>query len=599
MARQTDKAVRKSVSVKKDPIADFVVKLFLQFESFHKERFDKARDIYDMWSNKPPRRTETWQNQVNVPLMVEGEQTITPRLYTALFPTDAPLDVQVEGDAPEEDGIRIKSIIQHYFRVCDVQNYGLSMLTQASLYGTGYMEGGTWYTKRGYQHDSEGNRYPALLESRPDCNFIDFFEIFPHPAKRKIADALPIVRRRYIDQETLKKFKDSRFDADKLQQALESTAPGVSQSGEFNIEEKEYEILEYWGPYDEKISIEGKESVRQAVPHWIIVVNREVVIRSIPNPYNHQTCPYLRVKLFEDPVPSWFGVGIGQVGKPTQERINKIVNQRLDNVDLVLNKQGVYNGNDPLINKKQLGVSKPGKFHAVSDTATSIDFMDIPDVTASSYKEEELAKQDFRESTGATAQLMPEQGKEHRTAMGIQLLQGTAGVRFQPILRRMESDFIQALAMFFFSNLKQFMTEAQWIMVTGKNGEQKPIQISPEQIQAKVFFIPTGISETINKETQVGQLLRFKEITMQDPTVNRQEINKRIAELMGFKDIGKLLTPMKMPSQGGLGQEQQMGIQQMVNEGMGPDEIKERMLGPRPQEDPQEQQQPQMQGAPQ
>jgi len=86
-------------------------------------------------------------------------------------------------------------------------------------------------------------------------------------------------------------------------------------------------------------------------------------------------------------------VGIGQIGHPTQERLNKIVNQRLNNVDLVLNRQGLYNGNDPLLNTKQLQVAKPGKFHKVSDVNGSVRWMDIPDVTASSYNEEKLAKQ--------------------------------------------------------------------------------------------------------------------------------------------------------------------------------------------------------------
>jgi hypothetical protein len=236
------------------------------------------------------------------------------------------------------------------------------------------------------------------------------------------------------------------------------------------------------------------------------------------------------------------------------------------------------------VNVKKLQVSKPGQFHKVSDTVGSIRWIDTPDVTMSSYKEEELAKQDYREATGATAHLMPEAGSEHRTAMGIQLLQGAAGMRFRPILRRLESSLIQQTAMFFFSNLKQFMTQAQWIQITGKFGQQ-PILISPEQIQAKVYFIPTGVSETMNKETQVQQLLRFKELTANDPTVNRQEINKRIAELMGFKDIQALMTvPMAtMPSEGALDLKTQQHIQQRLQEGATPDQIKEELLGAKPQ----------------
>ncbi|GAJ13714.1 unnamed protein product, partial [marine sediment metagenome] len=138
----------------------------------------------------------------------------------------------------------------------------------------------------------------------------------------------------------------------------------------------------------------------------------------------------------------------------------------------------------------------------------------------------------------------------------------------------------------FFSNLKQFMTDSEWVQITGKGGEVKPVQITPEQIQAKVFFIPTGISETIDKETMVGQLLRYKEVTANDPTVNRQEINKRLAELMGFKDIHKLLTPNRPQQQGGLSGDAQQQIQQMVSEGQDPRAIKEQMLGPRPQPQP-------------
>ena len=584
--RDDNKKVTKSKSaVAKDPMVDYVVSEFQYYDGFWSQKFEQAKEIIDMWKNKAIPKRQAHHNAINVPLMVEGEQTITPRLFTALFPSDAPLDVHAEGEAPEEQAINIKGIIQHHFRVADILGESYCGLTQCTLLGTGYVEGGSWYVRKGWQVDGEGNRYYVPIESRPDCSFVDFFEMFPHPAKRKMNDPLPVVRRRYVDAETLKKLAvDSKFDSTKLQEALDSQHP----TPRYHVtKQKEYEILDYWGPWDERYKDSDEEKVRKAVPYWIIIVNRSVKLRGIPNPYNHQMPPFCKMKLFEDPEPSWFGVGIGEIGMPTQERINKIVNQRLDNVDLVLNRQGCYNAHDTEINTKKLSSSKPGQWHRVSDTVASLRWMDVPDVTSSSYKEEEIAKNDFREATGAVANLMPEVGSEHRTAMGIQLLQGAAGMRFRPILRRLETDLIQALAMFFFSNLKQFMTQAEWVQITGKNGEVKPIKITPEQIQAKVFFIPTGISETINKETMVGQLLRFKEVTANDPTVNRQEINKRIAELMGFKDINKLLTPFKQQQQGGMTGDMQQQVQQMVQEGVDPRAIKEKMLGARPQ--PQEQ----------
>jgi hypothetical protein len=578
----------------KDPMVEYVVGEFERYEQFHRERFDKAEKTYDHWANKPPKREYQWMNAVHVPVTVEGEQTITPKLFTALFPTDAPLEVKVEGDTPPEQGVRIKSILQHFFRVSNVQGECWPMLTQNTLFGTGYIEAGTWKVKRAWQHDEEGFRYNAIVENRPDCNFVSFFEMFPHPGKIHIDDGLPLIRRRFCDAEFLKNlFDNPGFDTANLKRALDSKMPNAT--GRVPQMQKkpwdEYEILEYWGPWDASYKDAKGVVTKKAIPYWIIVINREVMIRGIENPFNHQLPPFCKVKLFEDAKPCWFGVGIGQIGRPTQERLNKIVNQRLDNVDLVLNKERVYNGNDLLINTKKLGVSKPGQAHKVSDVNTSLKWNETPDVTKSSYEEEKLAKQDYREATGATAHLMPEAGSEHRTAMGIQMLQGTAGTRFRPVLRQLEIDFIQQIAMFFFANLKQFMTEDEWVIVTGKNGEQEPIRISPQDIQAKAFFIPTGVSETMAKEVQVGQLMRFKELTMNDPTVNRVEINKRIAELMGFKDMQELFVqqppqPTGPAQPGELGQNERQLISQRLAEGASPDQIKREMLGPPPMPQP-------------
>jgi hypothetical protein len=145
-------------------------------------------------------------------------------------------------------------------------------------------------------------------------------------------------------------------------------------------------------------------------------------------------------------------------------------------------------------------------------------------------------------------------------------------------------DFIHELAMMYLSNLQQFMALPEWIDVTSDRGQTQPIIIRPEDVQAKVRFIPMGVSETLNREVQIGQLLRFKELTIQDPTVNRQEINKRIAELMGFKDIPKLLTPPAptVIQPGGLNVKDQQYINQRVTEGATPDQIKAELLGPPP-----------------
>jgi hypothetical protein len=144
-------------------------------------------------------------------------------------------------------------------------------------------------------------------------------------------------------------------------------------------------------------------------------------------------------------------------------------------------------------------------------------------------------------------------------------------------------------------NAKQFMVMREWVEIMG-DGAKKMVEVTPDQIMRKVKFIPTGVSETINKEIQVAQLLRFKEITIQDPTINRAVINKRIADLMGFKDVDELIIQPQestgAPTPGGLSPEQANMIKQRMAEGASPAQIKMEMLGPQPDEAPE-----QMQGA--
>ena len=586
----------------KDPMIDYVVEQFTFFEGHWKERFDEAEKIYDHWSNKPPKRGEKWQNAVHVPLTLEAEQTISPRLFSALFPNSAPVEVLVEGDGKEEDGIVIKDAIKHYFKLSNVEGKGALIMSQCTLLGTGYGEESWKVEYKMMKNPYTEKEYKARTAHRPDFQAVDFFEMFPHPAKLDMKDGLPIIRRRFCDAEYLKKLSGDSFV--NLKEALDSDPVVIRNSVDKEKATKgdkkdEYEIIEYHGPWHSSYKDENKVTTSVAEQHQIIVINRSVKIMGKKNPHNYDHPPYIKIKLMEDPKPNWFGVGVGKAGLPTQERINKMVNQRLDNVDLVLNKQGVYNGNDPLINTRKLWISKPGLWHKVSDTVTSMKWMEMPDVTASSYKEEEMAKQDFRESTGAVNPLMPADSGQHRTAMGLNLLQGAAGMRFRPVLRKMEIDFIQLLAEMYLSDLQQFMTMPEWIETMSKQGKAKPLKLTPQMIQTRVKFMPSGVSETLNKELQVGQLLRFKELTKDDPTVNRREINKRIAELMGFKDIQLILTPQRPVTAGGpLSPEEQNKINQRVSEGASDEEIESEMFegnqqdqsapGPNPTDGPQQ-----------
>lgn len=592
--KQVSKAGSSTTNI--DPMVKFCVDEFERYEKFHLERYENAAEVINQWNNTPPPKTLDWMNQVHCPITFASEQTVTPRIFAALFPNDAPIDIQVYGDTSMQQGILIRDTLKHYYRLADVQGECLPSLTQNTLIGTGYVELPYLYRKA-WQVNRMGDRYMAVIDRRPDCKSVNYFEMFPHPAKLYMNDGLPLIRRRYCDAEFLKQLSEQpESKIQNLNEALqtestrnEKTSIVDPNGGTLDKKKRdEYELLEYWGGWDLSYKLEGKVVTKKAVPYWITIVNRKVKIRGIPNPYNFQHPPYAKMNLFSESKPCWFGVGIGTVGKPTQDRLNKIINQRLDNVDLVLNKQGFYNGNDPLINVKKLQVSQPGAWRKVSDTVNSVRWMDTPDVTASAYKEEELAKADYREATGASAPLMPTEKNQAETAAGLNMLQGAAGIRFRPVLKKIETDLISQISHIFLSHLQQFMTFPEWIKLTTNDGTEEPVLVKPEQLQGKVSIIPTGISETLNKEVQIGQLLRFKEVSANDPTINRAELNRRIAELMGFKDIKGIIVNQQPPlaGPGQLSPEDQAYIQQRLAEGASPDQIRMEMQGNPPQNGP-------------
>ena len=67
-------------------MAKWVKEAFEKYERVHTDRFEKAVQAYEHWTGKAPRRSFTWQNAVHVPITFEAEQTISPRIFSALFP---------------------------------------------------------------------------------------------------------------------------------------------------------------------------------------------------------------------------------------------------------------------------------------------------------------------------------------------------------------------------------------------------------------------------------------------------------------------------------------------------------------------------------
>lgn len=563
---------------------DYIVREFNNYESAHKERFDTCRKILDHWYVKEPTRDYDWQNRVCVPVIVEGEQTVTPRLFSAVFPTSAPVDGEPGINLGETEANVLVQYIRDKFRKAKVRASSIPAFSQCGLFGTGYLE-------VPYENIYKWTGKTASIEGgMTKCYAVNFFDVFPHPDKISVDDTFPMIRRRVVDATQIKRLvKNSDISSDLLKKALNSTFP---EGNDPSSSIKRYEVLEWWGPWSNAF-LKDEEEIDMAPPWWSVIINREVLLIDVPNPYKHGRPPYVKFKMYVAPEPSWFGVGVGTIGLPSQERVNKIVNQRLDNVDLILGGGGLYNAHDMVLAKHiaSLQSSGPRKWTPATDINNAIRPHDIVDVTASSYNEEKIAKDDFRESTGATTHLMPTDNPQHRTASGISMLQGAAGERLKPVALMIEDDFIAEIASMMLINSSQFQKQPEKLRVEILNefGEvvgKEVVDVTPDLLQSNILFIPTGTSLTIEKTSDIENLLNFKKLTQDDPTVNRIEINRRIAALLNIKKIEKLLVPQDVGRPGTLQPEDMAKIRQRIAEGATPEQIKQEMLGNPPQMDP-------------
>jgi hypothetical protein len=87
-----------------------------------------------------------------------------------------------------------------------------------------------------------------------------------------------------------------------------------------------------------------------------------------------------------------YGIGIPEVSESLQEELNAVRNQRMDNVNLIINRMFIANKYAD-IDFDQL-VSYPGNIILTNDV-TAVQPLDTRDITKSAYMEEEIIKRDI------------------------------------------------------------------------------------------------------------------------------------------------------------------------------------------------------------
>jgi hypothetical protein len=289
----------------------------------------------------------------------------------------------------------------------------------------------------------------------------------------------------------------------------------------------------------------------------VVVTGSGIVLSCEENPYWHREKPFTR--WICTPVPNeFYGIGLAEMCESLQHELNTTRNQRIDNVSYVLNRMFKI-AKTADIDPEQL-VSRPNGYIEV-DTMDDIEVIEVPDVTASAYKEEEIIKNDMdvvtgvhnydrgasteRRETATTATIMS-QGSNERFNLQVNLIEFGGFADSGRQIAELNRQYVDRTITF---SIVNDMTQTE--------GELQSESVAPEDLDIDFDIMVSGsaVDPIANKETRQNQLIQLLNVVQQNPNVNITSLIKEILEQFDINNINEILQP-PMPQPQALPEEQ-------------------------------------------
>lgn len=299
---------------------------------------------------------------------------------------------------------------------------------------------------------------------------------------------------------------------------------------------KQVEVIEYW----------TQERV-------IAVANRSTVIRDDENPYMEAKrlkgeddtaglMPFIVQRNYQDE-SLIYGKGEIEPIIGLQESLNDLANQRRDAIAYQLNPMFTI---DPRYSDHLETIeSLPGAIYPFE--AGALQKIEMGGLSADSYNEEALLKQDIRETTSADQTFKGVDSDGSKTATEIQAQLAQANSRLAQKGSQIENEGYHELAELVLSMVQLFVDEPQMIKVIGRDNGIEWQEFDPELVQG-VYEPRVQLRSTIEAKKQEDALgaKEMYQIFLGDPEVNQTQL-KRITMQKGYaldeEEIDLLLSP--------------------------------------------------------
>ena len=325
---------KKGEKVKKLPQADKNLELVLNNFNYSKSFFSARYEMFRRWLSLYHQVTtekQKFRANLFIPLVYPIVSTILPRMVANL-----PKFRYEPREESDNEGVEQMS------KLVDYQLDRMDFFKKLKMWVKDTLIFGTGIVKVFWHRDDDYND--------PQLELVDLLDLFPDPKATEIDSGDFIIHRTVVSKASLKNMKSADGgelykNLDELEESFNTndtgSTMGVSNKsmtvGEIDAQRSlgspykqsvstQIELLEYWGVNPDEDDEE-----------WVFTVaNRKVLIRDEKNPFEGRR-PF--IKMHVDPINhEFYGKGVVEPIEHLQLELNDIRNQRMDNVNLILNR---------------------------------------------------------------------------------------------------------------------------------------------------------------------------------------------------------------------------------------------------------------------
>ena len=269
-----------------------------------------------------------------------------------------------------------------------------------------------------------------------------------------------------------------------------------------------------------------------------------------------------------------------------QSAANDIANQRTDNVQLVLNKR-YHIRRSSNIDIAALKRSVPGGSVMMDDPMTDVHVVNTPDVTASSYEEQDRLNVDFDDIAGNFSQGTVQTNRlMNETVGGMEMLSGQANSQMEYMVRTFAETWIEPVLMQLV-RLEQYYETDEVVMNVATSRAERDANAEAGSFQ---MFVGDEADELLRHEMTVGVnvgigatdpirkierlLLGIRTMGEINPDIvnslNQEEISKEVFGALGYKDSKRFIAEQdqgRLDEMAGQLEEITAAVEQLLEQG--------------------------------